>query len=74
MKEVDQTFIKKTSYQTFLDKDRPDVLQIDQQDVNDSLESFLNSMNFVLDIHATLKQINKYKLKFKTKPRITRAL
>ena len=31
-------------------------------------------MNFVLDIHATLKQINKYKLKFKTKPRITRAL
>ena len=31
-------------------------------------------MDSVLDRHAPLKMVNKYKLKFKTKPRITPAL
>ena len=38
-----------------------DVLQLDQQDVN----FFINS---IFDEHASSKLVNKYKLKFKSKP------
>ena len=58
----------------YFDKDWADVLQIDQQNVNLSLDSFLNNINSILDVHAPLKKVNKYKLKFKTKPWITLAL
>ena len=58
----------------YFDKDWADVLQIDQQNVNLSLDSFLNNINSILDVHAPLKKVNKYKLKFKTKPWITPAL
>ena len=47
-----------------------DVLQLDQQDANTSINSFLDNMNLVLHEHAPLKQFNKYKLKFKSKPQI----
>ena len=56
------------------DKDWSNVLQLEQQDVNLSIESFLNNMNSILDEHAPLKRINKYKLKFKSKPWITPAI
>ena len=36
--------------------------------------SFSNNMSSILDTHAPLKKVNKYKLKFKTKPWITPAL
>ena len=55
----------------YFDKDWADLLQIDQQNVNLSLDSFLNNINSILDVHAPLKKVNKYKLKFKTKPWIT---
>ena len=58
----------------YFDKDWADLLQIDQQNVNLSLDSFLNNKNSILDVHAPLKKVNKYKLKFKTKPWITPAL
>ena len=38
------------------------------------MDSFLNNMNSILDTNAPLKKVNKYKLKFKTKPWITPAL
>ena len=38
------------------------------------MESFLNNINSILDAHAPLKKVNKYKLKFKTKPWITPVL
>ena len=57
----------------YFDKDRADLLQIDQQNVNYSMDSFLNNMNSILDGHAPLKKV-KYKLKFKTKSWITSAL
>ena len=38
------------------------------------MDSFLDNLNSVLDTHALLKKVNKYKLKFKTKPWITHAL
>ena len=58
----------------YFDKDWADLLQIDWQNVNLSMDSFLNNMNFILDAHAPLKKVNKYKLKFKTKPWTTPAL
>ena len=38
------------------------------------MDYFLNNINSILDVHAPLKKVNKYKLKFKTKPWITPAL
>ena len=40
----------------YFDKDWSDLLQIDQQNVNLSMESFLNNMNSILDPHAPLKK------------------
>ena len=45
------------------EKDWSNVFQLDQQDVNLSIESFLNNMNSILDEHEPLKWINKYKFK-----------
>ena len=42
----------------YFDKDWFDVLQVDQQDVNLSIELFLGNMNSILDEYAPLKQIN----------------
>ena len=52
----------------YFDKDWADFLQVDEQNVNLSLDFFLNNRNSILDVHAPLKKVNKYKLKFKTKP------
>ena len=41
----------------YFDKDWADVLQIDQQNVNLSLDSFLNNINSILDVHAPLKKL-----------------
>ena len=41
----------------YFDKDWADVLQIDQQNVNLSLDSFLNNLNSILDVHAPLKKL-----------------
>ena len=38
------------------------------------MDIFLNNMESILDTHAPLKNVNKYKLKFKAKPWITPAL
>ena len=56
------------------DKDWSDALQIDQQDVNLSIGSFLGKINLILDEHAPSKHVKKYKLKFKCKPWITPAI
>ena len=71
MKEIGQNLNKKTLCLTILIKIG---LQIDQQNVNLSMDSFLNNINSILDAHTPLKKVNKYKLKFKTKPWITPAL
>ena len=41
----------------YFDKDCADVLQIDQENVNLSLDSFLNNLNSILDVHALLKKL-----------------
>ena len=55
-------------------KNSSDVLQIDQQNVDLSIESFLNNINSVLDSNAPFKRVKNYKLRFKTKHWITPAL
>ena len=41
----------------YFDKDWADVLQLDQQNVNLSLDSFLNNIKDILDVHAPLKKL-----------------
>ena len=48
----------------YFNKNWSDVLQLDQQNVNLPTESSLGN---ILDEHAPLKRINKYKVKFKSK-------
>ena len=67
-------FVQQNSVLDYFDKDWADVLQLNQQDVNLSINSFLDKMNLILDEHALLKQVNKYKLKFKSKHWITPAI
>ena len=69
MKETGLNLFSKTLFLTVFIK--IDVLQLNQQDVNLSINSFLDKMNPILDEHAPLKHVNKYKLKFKSKPWIT---
>ena len=68
------TFVQKNFALGYFNKDWSDVLQLDQQDVNLSINSFLDNMNSILNKHAPLKRVNKYKLKFKSKPWITPAI
>ena len=51
-----------------------EILQHDQHNVNLSMDSYLDHMNAILDIHAPYKKVNKYKLRFKIKTLITPAL
>ena len=52
MKEIGQNFSDFAL--DYFDEDRSDVLQLDQQDVNLSIESFLYNMNLILDEHPLL--------------------
>ena len=54
--------------------DWPHVLKLQNNNTNTSFQNFFDSMNRILDKHAQLKRLSKYKLKFKTKPWITMAL
>ena len=51
-----------------------EILQHDQHNVNLSMDSYLDHMNAILDIHAPYKKVNKYKLRFKIKTLMTPAL
>ena len=42
--------------------------------MNLSMNSYLDHMNAILDVHAPYKKVTKYKLRFKLKPWITLAL
>ena len=67
-------FNKENFILDYFEKNWSDILQLDQQNVDLSIESFLNNMNSILDSNAPFKRVNKYKLRFKTKPWITPAL
>ena len=54
--------------------DWEDLLKIDELNVDNSTKFYLDKINMLLDTYASLKRINKYKLKFKSKPWITLGL
>ena len=64
-------FNKENSILGYFEKNWSDILQLDQQNVNLSIESFLNNIDSILDSNAPFKRVNKYKLRFKTKPWIS---
>ena len=51
--------------------DWEDLLKIDELNADNSTKTYLDKVNMLLDTYAPLKKINKYKLKFKSKPWIT---
>ena len=52
----------------------PHILKLKNNNTNTSFQNFFDSLNRILDKHAPLKKLSKYKRKFKTKPWITMAL
>ena len=54
--------------------DREVLLKIDELNADNSTKIYLDKINMLLDTYAPLKRINKYKLKFKSKPWITLGL
>ena len=54
--------------------DWEDLLKTDYLNADNSTKIYLDKINMLLDTYAPLKRINKYKLKFKSKPWITLGL
>ena len=54
--------------------DWDNLLKIDELNADNSTKIYLDKINMLLDSYAPLKKINKYKLKFKSKPLITLCL
>ena len=54
--------------------DWEDLLKIDELNADNSAKIYLDNINMLLDTYAPLKKINKYQLKFKSKPWITLGL
>ena len=53
--------------------DWEDLLKTDELNAENSTRMYLDKINMLLDTHAPLKRINKYKMKYKSKPWITLA-
>ena len=45
-----------------------DLLRTDELNVDNSTQTYLEKINILLDTYAPLKRIDKYKLRFKSKP------
>ena len=80
MKNTGPSLIEKILFQTiflfflfffFLFSDREGLLKIDELNVENSTQLYLENINILLDAYALLKRIDKYKLRFKSKPWIT---
>ena len=57
----------------YFDINWPNILKLDEKNVNSATNNFLDTINYVLSKYVPLKKVNKYKLRFK-KPWITSAL
>ena len=75
--EINQLFLKETGPNNtpdYFPVDWKDLLKIDDGNAHNSIKIYLDKINMLLDTYAPLKKINKYKLKFKSKPWITLGL
>ena len=63
--EKDWSKFKKENFiLDYFDKSWSEILKLDQQNLNLSLDSYLDHMNAILDIRASYKKVSKYKLRF----------
>ena len=67
-------FNKQNFILDYIAKNWPEILELDQHNVNLSMDFYFDHINAVSDIHVPYKKVNKYKLRFKIKPWITPAL
>ena len=58
----------------YFNKTWSEILQLDQHNADLSMDSYLDHMNAILDIHAPYKKVNKNRLRFKIKLWVTPAL
>ena len=65
--------IEKILFQTF-PVDWEDLLKTDELNAGNSTRMYLDKMNMLLDTYASLKRVNKQKMKFKSKSWITLGL
>ena len=59
---------------SYFSADWEDLLEIDEIKVDNSTKIYLDKVNILWDTYAPLKKIERYKLKFRSKPRITLGL
>ena len=69
-----QTFGRENFILDYFSVDWEDLLKNDELNVDNSTRMYLDKINMLLDTCAPLKRINKYKMKFKSKPWITLGL
>ena len=55
----------------YFDIEWPNIFKLDEKNVNLATNSFVDTINFVLNKYAPLKKVNKYKPRFKDKPWIS---
>ena len=67
-------FNKQNFILDYIAKNLPEILELDQHNVNLSMDFYFDHINAVSDIHVPYKKVNKYKLRFKIKLWITPAL
>ena len=67
-------FNKQNFILDYIEKNWSEILELDQHNVNLSMDFYFDHINAVSDIHVPYKKVNKYKLRFKIKPWITPAL
>ena len=67
-------FDKENFILDYFSVDWEDLLKINELNANNSTKIYLYKIIILLDTYAPLKKINKYKLKFKSKPWITPGL
>ena len=56
-------FNKENFILEYFDRNWPGILELDLHNLNLSMDSYLDHMNVILDIHAPYKKVSKYKLK-----------
>ena len=49
----------------YFDLDWPNILKLDEKNVNSATNNFFNTINFLMNKCAPLKKANKHKLRFK---------
>ena len=74
IKGTGPNLIEKIFILDYFSVDWEDLLKIDELNADKSTKIYLGKINMLLDTYAPLKKINKYKLKFKSKPWITLGL